>query len=54
MNLLLQCSAGKLRGKSQMLRGRKRYLDFKGGNHVLTFWSVYGYGFFQYLIIIIV
>jgi hypothetical protein len=32
MNLLLQCSTGKLRGKSQTLRGRKRYLDFEGGN----------------------
>ena len=52
MNLLVQCSTGKFRGKSQTLGERKRVLDFKRGNHFLNFYSSfrYGYQFFFFLI----
>ena len=42
MNLLVQCSTGKFRGKSQTLGERKRVLDFKRGNHFLNFIQALG------------
>ena len=45
MNLLVQCSTGKFRGKSQTLGERKRVLDFKRGNHFLNFYSSFRYGY---------
>ena len=53
MNLLVQCSTGKFRGKSQTLGERKRVLDFKRGNHFLNFYSSfrYGYQFFFFFLI---
>ena len=54
MNLLVQCSTGKFRGKSQTLGERKRVLDFKRGNHFLNFYSSfrYGYQFFFFFFLI--